>query len=133
MPLKTATYKVTTADGNFKIGRFAIEDLSLLPKRIVAQQNDAAVPHPWIIESLGGDKYRVKIMGAPLSTIQDRLAAHLIEEPSDEWTIAPTGQNLYTFSQNGQYIEVPTEESYQLKTTGTKPSQGFKNTKVGVA
>jgi hypothetical protein len=43
MPLETATYTITTADGKYKIGRYMIEDKSLLPKKIVANERDDLV------------------------------------------------------------------------------------------
>jgi hypothetical protein len=43
MSLETDTYTITTADGKYKIGRHVIEDKSLLPKNIVAFEQDDRV------------------------------------------------------------------------------------------
>ncbi|KAF3932864.1 hypothetical protein ABW19_dt0210382 [Dactylella cylindrospora] len=76
MSLDSGMYRITSFDAGKKVGRFHIEDLSLLPKRIVGSES---VNEEWIIENTGDGKYRFITRGAPVGEQDQKLFAFLIE------------------------------------------------------
>ncbi|KAM0426563.1 hypothetical protein ACHAPT_008255 [Fusarium lateritium] len=68
----------------WSLGRFQIEDMSLLPKRVywfkpgIPGQDDAIQP---VFAEKNGDSFVLKFGGQPLVAMSDRLFAPLLDQP----------------------------------------------------
>jgi len=112
MSLNNGIYIIQSKVSNgAHIGRFMIEDLSLLPKRIHALPQGIQAPH-LIIHKLDNGKYTIKAGGAPTGVVDGRLFALLIDiHPATEWKIESSGGNVYEISDGaGNYWTVPSDD-----------------------
>jgi len=84
------------------IGRYPVEDLSLLPKRVLSLAMGTHAS-PFIVQK--SDKgYTVRALGAPTGAIDGQLFAVLLDfPPAEDWIITPQpqhGENTYTIEKN---------------------------------
>jgi hypothetical protein len=99
MSLGSGIYIISNKLDNAFVGRFPIEDRSLLPKKVVTLPAGFEAPQ-WDIEALSGNRYKLSTQRAPTSEIEGRLYAVLASELAPtEWTITKRdnhGPNIYT-------------------------------------
>ncbi|KAH7924148.1 hypothetical protein BV22DRAFT_531734 [Leucogyrophana mollusca] len=85
--LETGHYNIVNlAQESGSIGRFPIEDKSLLPKRIVVIPQSIK-PSRWIVEALPNGRYILKNGGAPTAETDNLVFAFLRDEKKEEWKI----------------------------------------------
>ncbi|KIP12660.1 hypothetical protein PHLGIDRAFT_60974 [Phlebiopsis gigantea 11061_1 CR5-6] len=117
--IEDGLYTITSKVGNANIGRFPVEDLSLLPKRILKLDADANA-RQWIIVR-SGEGCTLKAKGAPVGENDQKLWAHLImEEKAHPWLITPVpqmGEGLYIIEKTDRSAgwSVVDEENSQIQ------------------
>ncbi|KAH7918525.1 hypothetical protein BV22DRAFT_1024464 [Leucogyrophana mollusca] len=78
------------------IGRYPVEDTSLLPKRIVTLPSGFR-PSQWLLQALPNGRYVLKNGGSPTAEHDGLLFAYLLDDKQEEWEINYRGNhNAYT-------------------------------------
>ncbi|KAG8996129.1 hypothetical protein FRB94_008554 [Tulasnella sp. JGI-2019a] len=100
MSIESGLYIVVNKANGHNIGRYPVEDRSLLPKRVMVLPQGVQAPM-WIIEKKPDSNYTMKAGGAPASTQNSLLFVSLIDgipPPAASWCITATpqhGENTY--------------------------------------
>ncbi|KAG8998061.1 hypothetical protein FRB94_007224 [Tulasnella sp. JGI-2019a] len=99
--IDSGVYMIMDKKTNNPVGRFPVEDLSLLPKRVVVIPQGMQAPH-WVVQKNGDGTYNLKAGGASVAGMDRdgmKLFAVLIDEmappDSKKWNINPTGDGAY--------------------------------------
>ncbi|CCM03311.1 uncharacterized protein FIBRA_05439 [Fibroporia radiculosa] len=111
-PLQSGTYiinKVASGEGSY-VGRNIVEDLSLLPKRVVihppgvefsflacSANTHAGDDLKWEIIDLGDGRYKLTVGGAPTSEKEDLVWALLLEQERAKYRESPQIYRLGKF------------------------------------
>ncbi|TEB22181.1 proteinase inhibitor [Coprinellus micaceus] len=119
--IQTGHYRIRSKATNTPVGRHFVEDLSLMPKRVLVLPNDTPHgPQPWIIIKEDDDTYTLRAGGAPVANINGQLFANLLDQAIGQkaWKIEAQpqhGENTFTIvSAHEQHLGwvVPNEEPY---------------------
>ncbi|KAI0721067.1 hypothetical protein C8T65DRAFT_254546 [Cerioporus squamosus] len=145
MVLKDGTYRIVTIDGKHDIGRKFVEDLSLLPKRVLTLPGPASGGRPsptWEIRAVGDGKYKMKTGGSYVGILpgpDGKVCAFVLEDmlQGAEWDIKHVpqhSQNAYIILQkDGERGWSFKEDDYQQLSvshvicTSTEPPQFMPN------
>ncbi|KAK6542038.1 hypothetical protein TWF694_007809 [Orbilia ellipsospora] len=123
MSLESGTYTIRNKINNNPVGRFIVEDRSLLPKRVLSlpQDNRSELP-VWKIEKSKSDSYRLKARGGVTTAIDNMLFALLLEE---EGLLSPSEWRLVPHPEHGPdvYNIVTPDTGYGWTVTGEDMAQ----------
>ncbi|RDX56748.1 hypothetical protein OH76DRAFT_1477320 [Lentinus brumalis] len=98
-------YHIVTMDGNHAIGRNFVEDLSLLPKRVMTLPVQGPRMPTWEIHPISDGKYKIKTGGSYVGVLPNGyISAFLLEDmlQGEKWKIQPVshhGENAYIILQ----------------------------------
>ncbi|KAF3125576.1 hypothetical protein TWF703_010904 [Orbilia oligospora] len=100
MSLETGLYFIQAKSTHYNVGRYYVEDRSLLPKRVLSlSQAVGGLPSEWLVEKTGDRTYRMKAQDTYTGVIDDKLYAFLLPEPAPvDWVIKAHpehGDNVY--------------------------------------
>ncbi|KAF8882960.1 hypothetical protein BD779DRAFT_1626449 [Infundibulicybe gibba] len=117
--LESGLYLISSRQDEVYVGRHFVEDLSLLPKRILSLPHGVQAPRvSWIVEKLPNGRYRLRAGGAPTGVKDNLVFALLIDIfPAEEWVITHRenhGPNVYTIEKadtSGGWV-LPENEPY---------------------
>ncbi|KAF3916206.1 hypothetical protein AA313_de0208501 [Arthrobotrys entomopaga] len=129
MSLESGAYTIRNKINNNPVGRFIVEDKSLLPKRVLSLPQDKQTELPvWKIEKsdIDSDSYRLKARGGVTTAIDNMLFAMLLDEEGplgpSEWRLVPHpehGPDVYNIvtPDNGYGWTVSGEDMAQVSET----------------
>ncbi|KAF8657092.1 hypothetical protein AX16_002279 [Volvariella volvacea WC 439] len=128
MPLTSGIYTIKNQDK--PVGRYFVEDLSLLPKRVLLLPDRIPEIPRWIVEDKGNKSYILRALGAPTGKYKDSVYAFLIqEEDAEKWRVEPVehlGPNKYIITTNdgsgGWVAPEETENSIAVRPLIVGPS-----------
>ncbi|KAK7692459.1 hypothetical protein QCA50_004084 [Cerrena zonata] len=129
--LENGVYAITNNAGNRHVGRFPIEELTLLPKPLMALPRGVEGPNFMIQRSDKG--YNIKTFGAPTGVWRNSVSAFLLEaDKSQDWIITAQrqhGENVYTIErpERGVGWVVDEEEGPKGSQVYVKPLSSAKN------
>ncbi|KAF3171781.1 hypothetical protein TWF225_010463 [Orbilia oligospora] len=133
MSLETGLYFIQAKSTHYNVGRYYVEDRSLLPKRVLSlSQAVGGLPSEWLVEKTGDRTYRMKAQDAYTGVIDDKLYAFLLPEPAPvDWVIKAHpehGDNVYsieTESGEGWTVEGQSESQIEIHAFQDSPNQLF--------
>ncbi|EPS38906.1 hypothetical protein H072_7304 [Dactylellina haptotyla CBS 200.50] len=91
MSVEPGQYIIRDTLNHKPVGRFIVEDRSLLPKRVLSLPPDGEVPK-WQIEKSSNELYKLRSRGGTAAVIEDRLFATLMDDigaDHSEWLLIP--------------------------------------------
>ncbi|TFK19754.1 hypothetical protein FA15DRAFT_697326 [Coprinopsis marcescibilis] len=95
MTLPTGHYYIRSIaqTPHYRVGRFIVEDRSLLPKKIV-NGVVGQIPHAWLVEKRDNE-YVLRNAGARVGVLEGKLFAFLINEPDQFWRLLPFDKDSF--------------------------------------
>ncbi|KAK6353875.1 hypothetical protein TWF730_008298 [Orbilia blumenaviensis] len=124
MSLEHGLYSIKAKHNAYSVGRYIVEDRSLLPKRVLGLSEDAIGGRPpvWEIEKTDDDKYIMKALGSPVGILHGKLFAFLIdmdEQQPTHWVLkahTQHGEDVYSIENaSGEGWTVTDEEDSQIE------------------
>ncbi|KAK6511782.1 hypothetical protein TWF481_000687 [Arthrobotrys musiformis] len=126
MSLEPGLYFIQAKSKHYPVGRFYVEDRSLLPKRVLSlSQAAGGRPPEWLVEETGDGKYRMKAQDAYTGAIDDKLYAFLLPEPAPvDWVVKAHpehGENVYSIeTESGEGWTVEDQPESQVSTNSLR-------------
>ncbi|KAK6335167.1 hypothetical protein TWF718_010603 [Orbilia javanica] len=126
MSLEPGRYFIQAKSTHYVVGRYYVEDRSLLPKRILSlSQTAGGLPPEWLVEKTGDGTYRMKAQDTYTGVIDQKLYAFLLPEPAPvDWVVKShpeQGEDVYSIeTENGECWTVEYQPESQVRTDSYK-------------